>query len=140
MSGVTMATLLPVIRANIHPKSTVMTDELSSYAKLGDDFGRHNTVNHGAKEFVRYTNAVMFPTGEPYTIHTNTIESFFSVSKRGMKGVYQQCSEKHLHRYLVEFDFRYSNREKLGITDIARADIALQGVVGKRLTCQTTCH
>ena len=60
--------------------------------------------------------------------------------KRGMKGVYQHCAEKHLHRYLAEFDFRYSNRERLGINDIERADIALQGVVGKRLTYETTCN
>jgi hypothetical protein len=89
-------------------------------------------------EYVRYTNAVIFPTGEPYTIHTNTVEGYFSVFKRGMRGVYQWCSEKHLHRYLAEFDFRYSNREALGVNDTARADRALQGVVGKRLTYRTT--
>jgi hypothetical protein len=88
---------------------------------------------------VRYTNAVMFPSGKPYTIHTNTVEGYFSVFKRGMKGIYQHCAEKHLHRYLAEFDFRYSNRVRLGIDDVARADLALRGAVGKRLTYQTTC-
>jgi transposase-like protein len=76
--GVTIGTLLPIVRANVHPKSTVMTDELSSYNKLDEDFARHNTVTHGAKEYVRYTNAVIFPTGIPYTVHTNTIEGYFS--------------------------------------------------------------
>jgi hypothetical protein len=83
---------------------------------------------------------LIFPTGEPYTIHTNTVEGYFSVFKRGMRGVYQWCSEKHLHRYLAEFDFRYSNRAALGVDDAERADRALQGVVGKRLTYRTTAR
>ena len=65
---------------------------------------------------------------------TNTVEGFYSVFKRGMKGVYQHCSEKHLHRYVAEFDFRYNNRVKLGVDDAARTDAALKGAVGKRLT------
>jgi hypothetical protein len=81
---------------------------------------------------------VTFPDGKPYVIHTNTVESYFSIFKRGMKGVYQHCSEKHLHRYLAEFDFRYSNRIKLGVDDATRADIALKGIIGKRLTYRTT--
>ena len=68
------------------------------------------------------------------TIHTNTVEGYFSIFKRGMKGVYQHCGEKHLHRYLAEFDFRYNNRVALGVDDAARATKALQGRVGKRLT------
>jgi hypothetical protein len=67
-------------------------------------------------------------------INTNTIEGYYSIFKRGMKGVYQHCGEKHLHRYLAEFDFRYSNRVRLGVNDTARADLALRGAVGKRLT------
>ncbi len=140
VEGTRMADLLPVVRANIDPKSTVMTDEHASYNKLGNEFARHATVTHSADEYVRYTNAVMFPSGEPYIVHTNTVEGFFSVFKRGMTGIYQHCSEKHLHRYLVEFNFRYSNREKLGIDDVARAEIALKGFSGKRLTYRTTCH
>jgi transposase-like protein len=138
VEGVTMATLLPIIRANVDPRSTVMTDELASYQHLGKEFARHASVTHSAEEYVRYTNALMFPSGKPYTVHTNTVEGYFSVFKRGMKGVYQHCSERHLHRYLAEFNFRYSNRAKLGIDDAARADLALKGAVGKRLTYQTT--
>jgi transposase-like protein len=140
IDGVTMATLLPIIRVHVDAKSTVMTDEHASYQRLGQDFGRHAAVNHSQDEYVRYTNAVMFPSGKPYMIHTNTVEGYFSIFKRGMIGVYQHCAEKHLHRYLAEFDFRYSNRVKLGIDDSARADLALRGVVGKRLTYQTTCN
>jgi hypothetical protein len=81
---------------------------------------------HEAKEYVR---------GDVYT---NTIEGYFSILKRGLYGVYQHVSETHFKRYLCEFDFRYSNRIKLGIDDVARADLALQGVKGKRLTYQTT--
>ena len=69
--------------------------------------------------------------------HTNTVEGYYSIFKRGMIGVYQHCGEQHLHRYLAEFDFRYSNRAKLGVNDANRADIALQGVKGKRLTYET---
>jgi len=72
------------------------------------------------------------------TVHTNTIENVFSVFKRGMRGVYQHCAEKHLHRYLAEFDFRYNARMALGVDDLTRADRALKGIVGKRLTYQTT--
>jgi hypothetical protein len=70
-------------------------------------------------------------------VHTNTIEGFFSIFKRGMRGIYQHCSKRHLHRYMAEFDFRYSNRIALGVNDTARADVALLGFVGKRLTYQT---
>ncbi len=139
VGGVTMAELVPIIRANVHPQSTVMTDEHASYQHLGQDFARHQSVNHSQDEYVRYTNAVQFPSGKPFTVHTNTVEGCFSIFKRGMIGVYHHCKEKHLHRYLAEFDFRYSNRAKLGINDVARADLALRGVIGKRLTYQTTC-
>jgi hypothetical protein len=70
-------------------------------------------------------------------VHTNSAEGFFSIFKRGMTGVYQHCAEKHLHRYLAEYDFRYNNRVKLGVGDVARTDLALQGIVGKRLTYRT---
>jgi hypothetical protein len=71
-------------------------------------------------------------------VHTNTVEGYFSIFKRGMKGIYQHCSEKHLHRYLAEFDFRYSNRVKLGVNDEQRAARAVIGAKGKRLTYRTT--
>ena len=83
-------------------------------------------MNHSAEEYVRYEN------GE--AIHTNTIEGYFSIFKRGMKGVYQHCSEKHLHRYLAEFDFRYNNRSAKGVEDIERVENALKGINGRRLT------
>ena len=99
-----------------------MTDEAGQYTHLGDHFAAHDYVRHGAGEYGR---------GE---VHTNTVEGFYSVFKRGMKGVYQHCSTKHLHRYVAEFDFRYANRIKLGVDDAARTAEALRGVVGKRLT------
>ena len=74
------------------------------------------------------------------SIHTNTVEGYFSLFKRGMKGVYQHCGKQHLHRYLAEFDFRYGNRVKLGVNDTERADRILKGAKGKRLTYQTTAR
>jgi transposase-like protein len=79
VDGVTMATLVPIIRANVHPQSTVMTDEHASYQHLGNDFARHFSVNHSKDEYVRYTNAVKFPSREPFTIHSNTVEGYFSI-------------------------------------------------------------
>jgi len=85
-------------------------------------FARHEFTSHGAGEYVRDQ------------VHSNTIEGYFSIFKRGMTGVYQHCGEKHLHRYLAEFDFRYNNRIRLGVDDTARTTNALKGIVGKRLT------
>lgn len=99
----------------------LMTDEAKMYKNVGKEFASHQTVNHSLKEYVRGA------------AHVNTAENFFSVFKRGMKGVYQHCSGDHLHRYLVEFDFRYNYRASLNITDRERARIALQGISGKRL-------
>jgi transposase-like protein len=82
VEGTTMATLLPIIRSNVTQKSGVMTDELATYNKLGDDFARHASVNHSKDEYVRYTNAVTFPDGKPYVIHTNTVEGYFSIFKK----------------------------------------------------------
>jgi transposase-like protein len=122
IDGTTLGTLLPIIRMNVSRESHLMTDEASWYKSVGSEFESHGTVNHKIDEYVR---------GE---ITTNTVEGYFSIFKRGMKGVYQHCSEKHLHRYLSEFDFRYSNRVALGVDDAMRADKALQGIKGKRLT------
>jgi len=122
VNSATMATLLPIIRENVSRDSSVMTDELTAYNVLGSEFASHEAVNHSAKEYVR---------GD---VTTNTVEGYFSIFKRGMKGVYQHCSEKHLHRYLAEFDFRYSNRAALGVNDFMRAEIAAAGIKGKRLT------
>src|SRR6185312_3876685 len=103
-------------------KSTLMTDEHVVYPAAGEYFADHQTVNHSQKEYARGVAS------------TNTVEGYFSIFKRGMKGVYQHCSEAHLHRYLAEFDFRYSNRAALEIDDKERATRALKGIVGKRLT------
>jgi transposase-like protein len=116
------ATLLPIMHKNIAKETAFMTDEASQYRKMGDHFDRHEFTSHGAGEYVRGV------------IHSNTIEGFFSVFKRGMTGVYQHCAEKHLHRYLAEFDFRYSNRQKLGFSDADRMEKSIAGIVGKRLT------
>src|SRR5436309_14095310 len=122
IEGTTHAQLLPIIRANIQAETAVMTDEASWYKTLGTMFASHQAVEHSAAEYVRGL------------VHTNTVEGYYSIFKRGMKGVYQHCSEKHLHRYLAEFDFRYSHRVALGYSDEMRADRALVGIRGKRLT------
>ena len=97
-------------------------------ARTDDHFVGHDTVEHGAGEYVNL---------QDNNIHTNTAEGYFGIFKRGMKGVYQHCSPKHLHRYLAEYEYRYNNREANGIEDAQRAANALAGVVGKRLTYQT---
>ena len=122
VDGLAMGQLLPIIRVNIQRETALMTDEWKSYRPLGSEFASHQVVNHLHKEYVR---------GD---VSTNTVEGYFSIFKRGMKGVYQHCSEKHLHRYLAEFDFRYSHRVKVGYSDTERTAMALKGVVGKRLT------
>ena len=120
--------VLPIVHANLDRESHVMTDEAARYAQLGDEFAKHDAIDHSRNEY-GYTDR---RTG--VKVNTNTIEGYYSIFKRGMKGVYQHCGEKHLHRYLAEFDFRYSNRVALGIDDMSRATRALEGVVGKRLT------
>jgi transposase-like protein len=112
------------LRENVDEASTLHTDGAQMY-EFTLAVAKHEAVNH-SEEFVRYT--------EDGPVHVNTTEGFFSIFKRGLVGTYQHMSEQHLHRYLAEFDFRMSNRAKLGITDDMRADIALQGAVGKRLT------
>jgi transposase-like protein len=111
-----------ILVTNAHRSSVLNTDEGGWYVLAGKEFKRHDTVNHSKDEYVRGS------------AHTNTVEGFYSVFKRGMKGIYQHCSERHLHRYLTEFDFRYSNRVALGINDTTRALIAIKGAEGKRLT------
>jgi transposase-like protein len=122
--------IVPIIRSNIAHETALMTDEHAAYKGVGKDFASHEAVNHGGKEYVRYE-------GER-VITTNTVEGYYSIFKRGMKGVYQHCSEKHLHRYLAEFDFRYSNRVALGVNDGERAVLAMKGIEGKRLTYRPT--
>ncbi len=114
--------IAPIARENIAEEARFMTDQATWYKKLGTEFASHETVDHGKHEYAR---------GD---VTTNTVESYFSVFKRGMKGTYQHCGEKHLHRYLAEFDFRYNNRSALGVNDNERAELAAKGIVGKRLT------
>lgn len=99
-----------------------MTDGDGHYRIVGPHFARHDTVNHGIEEYVR---------GDA---HTNTIEGYFSILKRGNNGVYHHVSAQHLKRYLGEFDFRYNERSALGVEDVERRTNAVKGVVGKRLT------
>ncbi len=118
----TSDTVAAILRTTAHRSSQLMTDESKLYIKVGKEFAGHETVEHSAEEYVRGA------------VHTNTIEGYFSVFKRGMKGIYQHCGEAHLHRYLSEFDFRYNHRTKLGFTDADRAVVAWLGIKGKRLT------
>jgi len=120
--NVTGATLRPILNAHASRASALMTDTHGGYHQVGQEFARHEMVDHGQDEYVR---------GDVYS---NTVEGYFAILKRGIIGVYHHISEAHLHRYLAEFDFRYSNREACGINDLSRAGLALQGVKGKRLT------
>ena len=115
-------TLVPILRENIAKDATVYTDEATQYQSLAEDFAAHDYVSHGKGEYGRGA------------VHTNTIEGYFSIFKRGMKGVYQHCSKKHLHRYAAEFEFRYNNRLANGVDDAQRTrSLIARGVVGKRL-------
>lgn len=111
--------LTPILVENIAAEARVMTDEAGQYVHLHRDFAEHGVVRHNAGEYGR---------GD---IYTNTIEGYFSIFKRGMKGIYQHCAKKHLHRYVNEFNFRYNERKS---TDMERAVAALKGIEGKRLT------
>ncbi len=120
-------TIIPIVKANVARETRIMTDEAGQYRNRLNDYAEHGVVAHNAGEYGR---------GD---IHTNTIEGYFSIFKRGMKGVYQHCSEKHLHRYLAEFDFRYNHRAALGMNDEGRAEQALMAVRGKRLKYGGSC-
>lgn len=114
-----------IINANVSQEARLMTDGASYYRHGKFNVSGHEMVNHDVEEWVR---------GD---VHTNTVESYYSVFKRGMKGTYQHCDEKHLHRYAAEFDFRHNNRVALGINDVARTEEIVRGIVGKRLTYRT---
>lgn len=117
----TTAEIAPIVRANVAREAILMTDEARHYIKVGREFAAHGVVRHMAGQY-----------GDG-PLYTNTVEGYFSIFKRGMKGVYQHCQERHLHRYLAEFEFRYNNRAALGCNDSDRSIAALRGVVGKRL-------
>jgi transposase-like protein len=120
------ATVASIVTANIAKETRLHTDESRLYAGADGFFALHETVNHGADEYAR---------GD---VTTNSVEGYFSIFKRGMKGVYQHCSEKHLHRYLAEYDFRYNHREALGFDDETRTIAAVKAGEGKRLTYHQT--
>jgi hypothetical protein len=131
VDGVRAGDLLPIVRQNVSREAQLMTDEMGTYRHIAQkvEIASHDRVNHKNEEYVRKEG--------DRVISTNTVEGFYSIFKRGMKGVYQHCAEKHLHRYLSEFDFRYSNRIATGYDDVARAEKALRGVRGKRLKYRT---
>lgn len=120
------ATVASIVTQNVAKESRLHTDESRLYLGADGHVSAHESVRHGAGEYAR---------GD---VNTNSVEGYFSIFKRGMKGVYQHCDEKHLHRYLSEFDFRYNARAALGVNDEARAVKAVKGIVGKRLTYRTT--
>ncbi|OQM76475.1 IS1595 family transposase [Manganibacter manganicus] len=130
IDGTTVAKIVPIVRANIAKESHLMTDEARHYQRVGKEFSFHGRVEHSADEYGR----TEYVEGVKVKVNTNTVEGFYSIFKRGMKGVYQHCAEHHLHRYLAEFDFRYTNRAARGVDDAVRSLIALKGAKGKRLT------
>jgi hypothetical protein len=124
IQNVTAKTLRPIMQEQIDAASAVYSDD--GGARVAHDFPGHASVNHSIGEYVRGP------------VHTNTIEGYFSIMKRGIVGVYHHVSPQHLKRYLGEFDFRYNARSALRVTDVARTTAAVRGVVGKRLTYQGT--
>ena len=127
VSGSTVGQVIPIVEDNVAKETAMMTDKAQLYRDRLRNFASHDRVDHGRKEYVRKEEGKSL-------IHTNTVEGFFGVFKRGMRGTYQHCKEKHLHRYLAEFDFRYNNRSKLGVEDKERATKMIVGAKGKRLT------
>lgn len=126
VAKVTGETLRTALVTNVDRYSYLMTDEHAGYKKVGEEFGKHSIVKHSLGEYKRGDHA-----------HTNTVEGFFSILKRGIVGVYHHVSEAHLHRYTSEFDFRYNTRK---LDDAERADTNLLGAVGKRLTYRRTAQ
>lgn len=124
---VSAKTLRPILVSQISRKSYLMTDEAPVYKKMGKEFNGHGSVNHSIEEYVRGT-----------FWHTNSVESYFSILKRGIVGTYHHVSQQHLKRYLAEFDFRHNERAALGVSDKERAATMLKGIVGKRLTYRRT--
>jgi len=118
-------TVARIVARNVRHESRLHTDESPLYKGADGMFAEHSTVRHSSGEYARED------------VNTNSVEGYFSIFKRGMRGIYQHCDEKHLHRYLSEYDFRYNNRIALGVNDEARAVKALKGIVGKRLTYRT---
>jgi hypothetical protein len=121
IANISGKTLRPIVVQQVSRKSMLMTDTAGGYMGVGKEFERNEMVDHGAGEYVR---------GDA---HSNTVEGYFLVLKRGITGVYHHVREAHLKRYLAEFDFRYNECSALGVNDAMRAETALKGIVGKRL-------
>ena len=119
VANVTSRNLRAIIQQQVDPKAIVMTDSAGMYKDLNQFVLGHGQVNHRAGEYVRGT------------VHTNTVESYFNILRRGITGTYHHVSKGHLHRYLAEFDFRYNGRKE---SDVVRAMLAVRQVEGKRLT------
>lgn len=126
VANVTAETVRPILKSQVKASARLMTDEAAVYTKVGREFAEHSFVRHGAKEYAR---------GD---VCTNTVESSFAILKRGLNGTFHSVSEKHLQRYCHEFDFRWNTRQSQGFTDSMRAEIALKGIEGKRLTYRRT--
>jgi len=125
IDNVKAETLMPLVIANVEREARIMTDEHSGYRDVGKFFAAHGTTSHGKGEYVNLADR---------SIHSNTVEGYFSIFKRGMKGIYQHCGEQHLHRYLAEYEFRYNNRSANGYDDNARSNPVLNGISGKRVS------
>jgi len=123
VANVSAKTLRPIIVTHVNRATYIMTDDAPVYTAIGREFSGHGSVNHSAEEYVRAT-----------FWHTNTVENYFSIFKRGIIGTYHHISETHLHRYGAEFDFRYNHRVGLGYSDMDRAEKIAAGMLGKRLT------
>ena len=121
---ITAANIAPILEAHVAKEARLLTDEAHHYKRPAKAFAAHGTVSHARGEYVSRTDR---------TITTNQIEGFFGIFKRGMRGIYQHCGKQHLHRYLAEFDFRYSHREGVGFNDAERTRKAIEGTVGRRL-------
>lgn len=132
VANVDAANLKPILQAHIAQDTHLMTDGASHYRSIGKEFAIHESTNHAQKEYAKPSQV------EGVRAHSNTVESYFAILKRGIVGTYHHVSEHHLQRYLAEFDFRFSNRQSLGVNDFDRATSLLEGVKGKRLTYQTT--
>lgn len=117
----TAATVGEILSQRVATDTRLLTDEARFYKPVGKAFAAHEAVAHARGEYVRGT------------AHTNTIEGFFGIFKRGMRGIYQHCGSQHLHRYLAEFDFRYTNRQGVGTNDAERAALVVAGGIGRRL-------
>ncbi len=127
LESVTSKNVRGILRSQLNDRTYLVTDESAMYRGMDQRFAGHSTVNHSAHEYVRHG-----------VVHTNTVENYFSILKRGITGVYHHVSQQHLKRYLAEFDFRYNEREALGVDNLARTVKAIKGISGKRLTYRRT--